>query len=89
MTQRLFLGVLLAGLVGSAQAQTTGPLAVEERSLSSGSSSSANAVSNDGVMLLMQQLQMQEEEVAALRGCLLYTSPSPRDRTRSSMPSSA
>ena len=25
----------------------------------------------------------------ALKGCLLYTSPSPRDRTRSRMPSSA
>ena len=24
-----------------------------------------------------------------LKGCLLYTSPSPRDRTRSRMPSSA
>ena len=28
-------------------------------------------------------------EAAAHRGCLLYTSPSPRDRTRSRMPSSA
>ena len=27
--------------------------------------------------------------VKALEGCLLYTSPSPRDRTRSRMPSSA
>ena len=27
--------------------------------------------------------------IAAIRGCLLYTSPSPRDRTRSRMPSSA
>ena len=27
--------------------------------------------------------------VAELKGCLLYTSPSPRDRTRSRMPSSA
>ena len=27
--------------------------------------------------------------VAFLKGCLLYTSPSPRDRTRSRMPSSA
>ena len=27
--------------------------------------------------------------VALLTGCLLYTSPSPRDRTRSRMPSSA
>ena len=28
-------------------------------------------------------------EVVRLIGCLLYTSPSPRDRTRSRMPSSA
>ena len=28
-------------------------------------------------------------EFAYLKGCLLYTSPSPRDRTRSRMPSSA
>ena len=36
---------------------------------------------------------LQVEDVAALLGlyqvCLLYTSPSPRDRTRSRMPSSA
>ena len=31
--------------------------------------------------------QFQEEKYR--RGCLLYTSPSPRDRTRSRMPSSA
>ena len=29
------------------------------------------------------------EAQAAIKGCLLYTSPSPRDRTRSRMPSSA
>ena len=29
------------------------------------------------------------EEEVMLSGCLLYTSPSPRDRTRSRMPSSA
>ena len=28
-------------------------------------------------------------ESVAMKGCLLYTSPSPRDRTRSRMPSSA
>ena len=28
-------------------------------------------------------------EVGPYKGCLLYTSPSPRDRTRSRMPSSA
>ena len=30
-----------------------------------------------------------EQPKAAILGCLLYTSPSPRDRTRSRMPSSA
>ena len=29
------------------------------------------------------------EAVSTYNGCLLYTSPSPRDRTRSRMPSSA
>ena len=31
----------------------------------------------------------QESGGAGAQGCLLYTSPSPRDRTRSRMPSSA
>ena len=31
----------------------------------------------------------QLENTARLKDCLLYTSPSPRDRTRSRMPSSA
>ena len=30
-----------------------------------------------------------DEEMATISDCLLYTSPSPRDRTRSRMPSSA
>ena len=30
-----------------------------------------------------------DESKKVFRGCLLYTSPSPRDRTRSRMPSSA
>ena len=29
------------------------------------------------------------QEIKIIRNCLLYTSPSPRDRTRSRMPSSA
>ena len=29
------------------------------------------------------------DQLKAVNGCLLYTSPSPRDRTRSRMPSSA
>ena len=31
----------------------------------------------------------RDEMIELCKGCLLYTSPSPRDRTRSRMPSSA
>ena len=39
----------------------------------------------------MPQYEMIFEETSSyvIDGCLLYTSPSPRDRTRSRMPSSA
>jgi len=37
----------------------------------------------------MTQLSKADFEKIALETCLLYTSPSPRDRTRSRMPSSA
>ena len=44
----------------------------------------------------LDELQMQREELSlaieaeqAEKGCLLYTSPSPRDRQKSRMPSSA
>ena len=43
---------------------------------------------------LIDSIQRLEKKVDSLsdsvsKGCLLYTSPSPRDRTRSRMPSSA
>ena len=34
-------------------------------------------------------IELRKEFLHALFACLLYTSPSPRDRTRSRMPSSA
>ena len=34
-------------------------------------------------------MTIDESNVAQFKDCLLYTSPSPRDRTRSRMPSSA
>ena len=37
----------------------------------------------------LKELQWFEKAAAPFKGCLLYTSPSPRDRTRSRMPSSA
>ena len=41
------------------------------------------------VDLKKQKLRIKEEIVRLSSYCLLYTSPSPRDRTRSRMPSSA
>ena len=52
----------------------------------------ALAVQNGAVTLDNTQLasnRAANSENAAGGGCLLYTSPSPRDRTRSRMPSSA
>ena len=37
----------------------------------------------------LEDVHMGYEEGRPVRSCLLYTSPSPRDRTRSRMPSSA
>ena len=36
-----------------------------------------------------KEVDGENMEVAVIKACLLYTSPSPRDRTRSRMPSSA
>ena len=36
-----------------------------------------------------EKLWEKEEQLLEIINCLLYTSPSPRDRTRSRMPSSA
>ena len=40
-------------------------------------------------MIELEELQWHLYCIGWLVGCLLYTSPSPRDRTRSRMPSSA
>ena len=41
------------------------------------------------VRFYIQHINAEHADIAFVRGCLLYTSPSPRDRTRSRMPSSA
>ena len=52
-----------------------------------------NFISNSDIRTLMSNpLEFKKPTPSAphfLIGCLLYTSPSPRDRTRSRMPSSA
>ena len=45
------------------------------------------ALGADGTIYILDECGNFENAVAI--GCLLYTSPSPRDRTRSRMPSSA
>ena len=45
----------------------------------------ATAVVVTAVMMELEVVRVEEKD----RSCLLYTSPSPRDRTRSRMPSSA
>ena len=56
-----------------------------ERSEVEVSNASHLAVSKNGKYLY----SIEDEGVAVFESCLLYTSPSPRDRTRSRMPSSA
>ena len=52
-----------------------------------------SALQNSGIRNLFEDQNVEydvaEEKGKCPRGCLLYTSPSPRDRTRSRMPSSA
>ena len=43
----------------------------------------------EGVFTYNPNIQYFDALVGYFRACLLYTSPSPRDRTRSRMPSSA
>ena len=48
-----------------------------------------NTLMASGSSVGLPEGQMGNSEVGHLNFCLLYTSPSPRDRTRSRMPSSA
>ena len=43
----------------------------------------------DNIAVSYKIIEGTKERIQIFRGCLLYTSPSPRDRTRSRMPSSA
>ena len=53
----------------------------------------SNGAVHRGAHQLMEEstdaYEQGRADIAAFVGCLLYTSPSPRDRTRSRMPSSA
>ena len=52
----------------------------------------SNGRSSGGERLFIEQIaaeSLKEQRIARRWGCLLYTSPSPRDATLSRMPSSA
>ena len=49
----------------------------------------ATAVDHDGQVVHDKPLPQSEPKIQELLTCLLYTSPSPRDRQKSRMPSSA
>ena len=70
------IGVIGGGAWGTALAQT---LAVAGRDVTLWAFEDA----------CIQAINEHRENTLYLKGCLLYTSPSPRDRTRSRMPSSA
>ncbi len=76
MRARLIVGAMLGTLVFCAHAQSTGPLAVEERSLAQAqskmrsASTPSAAVNEDGLMVLMQQQQQFEEQIQQLQGQL-------------------
>ena len=57
----------------------------KENSVSIGAHPSFNDPDNFG----RKRMNLSSSEIRKLITCLLYTSPSPRDRTRSRMPSSA
>ena len=67
---------------------------LEERALPDGKSAVREGSDAEGMILLTEgRLKLKSKRtgsvVAVLEACLLYTSPSPRDKRQSRMPSSA
>ena len=58
------------------------------RDAMSASAETANGLIND-INTRVQQMPLSEQRFEQFQACLLYTSPSPRDRQKSRMPSSA
>ena len=78
-----FAGLLLACLMSVAQA------APQTQELASGSALLVDLKTNQVLYSSNPDLQVPIASVTKLMTCLLYTSPSPRDRQKSRMPSSA
>ena len=65
------------------------PSSVSKESFLSQTLPSKDVVKGNGDGVLNDKVMLLHDDHPLLEGCLLYTSPSPRDRTRSRMPSSA
>ena len=61
----------------------------EWKNQNSGKTGSMEEAAKHGNIIVLATKGSANEEAINIMGCLLYTSPSPRDRTRSRMPSSA
>ena len=70
-----------AAIQWSSKKQATIALSTYEAEVVAGSMAACSAV---GIRGILEEIGLEQTDP-----CLLYTSPSPRDRTRSRMPSSA
>ena len=84
-------GFEVVRIAGGLRIQTHPDLApYVERFANVGVSSRLSAAALETLAIVAYKQPVSRAQVAALRGvCLLYTSPSPRDRQKSRMPSSA
>ena len=79
------VGTIAAGRPIEAVEVSDGSVLLEDRNYNSSDSFYALRVKGDSMI----DEGIFDKDIVVIKNCLLYTSPSPRDRTRSRMPSSA
>ena len=79
----MLLALTLSGCATEAQRESNSMQQIINETKSSNDSCKQQMNQNPSVQIIFEKVVVQA------MGCLLYTSPSPRDRTRSRMPSSA
>ena len=63
--------------------------AIKDRDIAVRSEDNLEGVSDEEILSILSKMIKQRQESAKQYDCLLYTSPSPRDKRQSRMPSSA
>ena len=88
MRKMLSLTALIGGLVAASAAQAD--ITIGFVTSLSGPGASIGIPYGRGIQAAVEyKSEVNGEKIKLIQLCLLYTSPSPRDRTRSRMPSSA